>query len=236
MHRALLPLLLMGCASPPPPEETSRVEGRVKLADPAMTPKRRRIVLDPGCAAVGDARAALDEDRLVDRDGGMPWVLVYLDQGLEARKFDIPKEPALLELRGHRLVPHVLGLRAGQELRIRNSDDHPYCVHGLPFNNKEFNFHLSKRGAEFVQRPDFPEVAIKLKDDLHPWMAAWVAVFPHPFFAVTDEIGRFEIGGLPPGKYRLKAWHVLYESVSKEIDVQGKGALTANLEFTKRKE
>ena len=38
-------------------------------------------------------------------------------------------------------------------------------------------------------------------------MNAWAAAFDHPYFAVTDELGRFEIKGIPPGSYTLIAWH-----------------------------
>jgi hypothetical protein len=41
----------------------------------------------------------------------------------------------------------------------------------------------------------------------HPWMQAWVRVFDHPYFAVTDADGDFEIKDAPAGKYRLVVWH-----------------------------
>jgi hypothetical protein len=50
-------------------------------------------------------------------------------------------------------------------------------------------------------------------------MAAWVGVFDHPFFAVTDEKGRFEIQGLPPGKYTVAVWHEKLESIEREVDL-----------------
>jgi len=41
----------------------------------------------------------------------------------------------------------------------------------------------------------------------HPWTHAWIAVLDHPYYAQTSNTGSFTIDGIPPGKYRLRAWH-----------------------------
>lgn len=238
MTRLLFPVLLFACSAPPPlpappPREPSRVGGTVKVSA-AIRFKPKAVVLDPACAALVEG-PLFQEERQVDKDGGAPGVIVYLKHGLEGRTFEAPKEKVLLQLKGHRFVPAVFGLRAGQELTIRNEEDHPYCVHALPFNNREFNVGLPKRGIEFTKRFDTVEVPIRIKDDCHPWMGAWVAVLPHPFFAVTDGAGRFEIPGLPPGKYTIEAWHSLYAPVTKEVEVGERGEVKADMEFTRRR-
>ena len=50
-------------------------------------------------------------------------------------------------------------------------------------------------------------VGLRLQCDVHVHMNAWAAALDHPYFAVTDELGRFEIKGIPPGSYTLIAWH-----------------------------
>ena len=52
-----------------------------------------------------------------------------------------------------------------------------------------------------------PEIMVPLRCNQHPWMKTYVGVLTHPFFAVTGEDGKYEIRGLPPGKYTLAAWH-----------------------------
>jgi len=64
-----------------------------------------------------------------------------------------------------------------------------------------------------------PEVLIPFKDNQHPWEKAYVAVMDHPFFAVSDESGRFEIRGLPPGTYTLVVWHERLGEQELEITV-----------------
>ena len=51
------------------------------------------------------------------------------------------------------------------------------------------------------------EPAFRIKCDVHPWMSSYVAVFNHPYFAVTGPDGTFEIPGLPAGTYTIEAWH-----------------------------
>ncbi len=231
--KLLLPVFLIACSTPP--QEPPRVSGTVKV-NAALRPKfkPKPVVLDPACAALVEG-PLFQEERQVDKDGGAPGVLVYVKRGLEGRTFEAPKEKVVLQTQGHRFVPSVFGMRAGQELTIRNEEDHPYCVHALPFYNKEFNVGLPKRGVEFTKKFDTVEVPIRIKDDVHPWMGAWVAVLPHPFFAATDASGTFAIAGLPPGKYTIEAWHSLYAPVTMEIDVGEKQAVKVDLEFTQRR-
>ncbi len=61
-----------------------------------------------------------------------------------------------------------------------------------------------------------PEVMVRFKCDVHPWMASWVGVVAHPFFAVSDNAGKFDIKGLPPGTYTLEAWHEKYDTADDD--------------------
>ncbi len=67
-------------------------------------------------------------------------------------------------------------------------------------------------------------------------MAAWVAAVDHPFFAVTDAEGRFEIRGLPPGRYSLEVWHEAYRGTSREIEVKGKDPVSVDFPLKDRNE
>jgi len=48
---------------------------------------------------------------------------------------------------------------------------------------------------------------VKFKCDVHPWMAAYVGVLNHPFYATTGADGSFSIKDLPAGEYEIVAWH-----------------------------
>ena len=73
-------------------------------------------------------------------------------------------------------------------------------------------------------------MAIKVKTEIHhDWELAWIAVLPHPFYAVTDEQGRYELKNLPPGKYTIEAWQESCGPVSQEIVIQDKESKTLDL-------
>ena len=71
----------------------------------------------------------------------------------------------------------------------------------------------------FVKTFIRPELLIPFKDNQHPWQRAYLGVMVHPFFAVTDEFGRFQISGLPPGSYTLVVWHEKLGEQQVEITV-----------------
>jgi len=64
-----------------------------------------------------------------------------------------------------------------------------------------------------------PEVMIPLECNVHGWMHAWLAVLPHPFYAVTGADGSFSLKGLPPGTYTIEAWHEKYGTQTATVTV-----------------
>jgi plastocyanin len=132
----------------------------------------------------------------VNPDGSLPNVLVYVETGLEGRRFEPPATPAVLDQVDFQFVPRVLAVVAGQTLRIRSSDSAVHNVHGTPARGREINVML-QRGDHVDWRLDAPEVVVPIVCDIHPSMRAFVAVLPHPYAAVSDGDGRFEIRGLP---------------------------------------
>jgi plastocyanin len=103
--------------------------------------------------------------------------------------------------------PHAVGLRVGQALLVTNEDRARHNVRAIPRRNPDFNASQDGGAPALELRFATPEVAIALVCDLHPWMKAWVGVFDHPWFAVTGVDGSFAWPELPPGEYRVRAWH-----------------------------
>ena len=104
-------------------------------------------------------------------------------------------------------MPYIIGLQTGQKLLIRNSDPVLHNVHATPKVNTEFNLAQMAGGKDIDRTLDKPEVMVRFKCDVHPWMFAYVGVLPHPYFAVTDKDGNYKIAGVPAGKYDLMAFH-----------------------------
>jgi uncharacterized membrane protein len=76
---------------------------------------------------------------------------------------------------------------------------------------------------------------IDVKCDAHPWMRAYIYSSRHPYVAITDASGNFEIKDIPPGKYKVRVWHEGFEEVSKEVEVKAGGVSDMNVTFTKTK-
>ena len=80
---------------------------------------------------------------------------------------------------------------------------------------------------------DTPELMIRLKCDVHPWMFAYISVVEHPWFAVSDVNGAYQLPqGLPVGRYKLTAVHQKSGVQTKDIVVKKGQPVVANFQFT----
>jgi len=108
-----------------------------------------------------------------------------------------------------RFIPHVVVAQEGQNMIIKNSAPVPHNAKWVSRNNGEINPLIPSGGMYKVQEPLKAErFPINVECSIHPWMKAYVWVFSHPYFAVTDDDGNFEIKNVPVlnGKLRLVAW------------------------------
>ena len=128
---------------------------------------------------------------------------------------------------------------AGQKLKVSNSDQTKHNFHLLGKNKynrsagpgKTISRKI-KKAAKLKLRKGKSRVMARIKCDIHPWMVAYVAVMPHPFFSVTGQAGTFEIKDLPAGEYTLAAWHQKLGTRTAKVTVPADGAVTVNFEFS----
>jgi len=182
-----------------------------------------QMAADPTCARM-HPDPVMTETVVVGDGGGLKNVFVYVKEGLEGQTFGVPTEAAVLDQEGCRYAPHVFGVRAGQTLTIVNSDETLHNIHAMPKNNKEFNIGQPVKGLETDKVFENPEIMIPFKCDVHKWMASYVGVVGHPFFATTDTDGTYSIAGLPAGDYVLEAWHEKYGTQQMNVTVGADGA------------
>ncbi len=215
---------------------STSVKGVVRFTG-KKPPKQRKITLtsDPVCESLHDGKDFRSESVLVNKDGTLRNVFVWVSKGLDGESFPMPKEPAVLDQVGCRYTPHVQGIRTGQGLTVRNSDATTHNVHTLPKLSQSLNFAQSKKGSERTIKFSRREVMVLVKCDIHPWMSAYIGVVDHPFFAVTGDGGTFEFKGLPPGTYTISAWHEKYGTQKQEITVTESGATEMKFGFKKKR-
>ena len=136
---------------------------------------------------------------------------------------------ATLDQRRCAYVPVVLAATRGAPLRMLNSDPLVHSIHAREAGVPLFQFAMPLQGIPSTK--PLPKAGIvELTCDPHPWMRAWVRVFDHPYFAVTDAAGRFHIDGAPAGHHTLTVWQPRLGTTTREIDVPGGG--TAKLAVT----
>ena len=158
------------------------------------------------------------------------WVLVYVKEGVKGT-YPAPTEPVTLDQHGCQYRPHVFGIQAGQPLKVFNSDGTLHNIHALPKKNAEFNIGQPFKGMETIKKFENTEVPVRFKCDVHKWMGAYTGVFNHPFFAVTNDQGTFEIKNLPPGNYVIEAWHEKYGTQTQNVTVTGSEPKTVDFNF-----
>jgi hypothetical protein len=222
-----------GASLPPAkvdPATAGVITGKVNFT--GEKPVRRPISMDatPACARI-HSEPVLTEDVIVNDNGTLRNVFVYIKAGLPEVAWPVPAEPAKLDQVGCVYTPHVLGLMVGQDLMILNSDATNHNVHPLPRTNREWNLSQPPKGDPIIRQFNRPEVMIPFKCNVHPWMKAFLGVLPHPFFAVSGEDGTFTIKDVPPGGYTLEAWHERYGTQEITVTVSPSGAATAEFTF-----
>jgi hypothetical protein len=141
-------------------------------------------------------------------------------------------EPATLVLENFkcRFVPHVLAGMAGDSYEIRNGDPVLHNTHLRFEGTTILNVAMPEHGKN-IKKPLTQPGMIAAKCDAHPFMNGALWVFDHPYFAVTDKNGEFQISDIPPGTYKVKIWHEGVSIKEKEVTIApgGKTYLSADL-------
>lgn len=168
------------------------------------------------------------EELLVDKDGGLANVVVYIDR-IEAGKPAAPGA-ATLDNASCRYEPHVVALLVGSALDVVNSDPILHNTHAKGPVGNSFNVALPNQGQVVPQKMRQPGL-MQVGCDIHAWMSAWIAVFSHPYFAVTDRKGRYSLADVPPGEWTLVWWHEKLGRKTSTVKVDAAG-VTADMAFS----
>ena len=150
---------------------------------------------DPAALGMGGSRDAQDRRRSV----------VYLETAPRGA-FDVPSDRhARMDQRNERFIPHVLAITAGTWVDFPNGDRTYHNVFSLS-KTREFNLGRYAAGHSESVRFDQPGV-VRVFCEIHSHMNAFILVFGHRFFAMTDDEGRYRIDAVPPGTYTLVVWN-----------------------------
>lgn len=202
---------------PPPNTSAATVRGSVRFEGKVPAAKPISMAADPSCAQQHQS-PVMSQDVVVDANGDLQNVIVFVSEGLGDRTFEEPSQPAVVNQKGCLYQPHVLAVRANQKLELVNDDPTSHNIHPLPTNNREWN-KAEPPGSKLEETFAREEIAIPVKCNVHPWMRGYIAVFKHPYFAVTGKDGGFDLSNLPPGTYTIKAWHEKLGTTTQTVTI-----------------
>jgi hypothetical protein len=214
--------------TPIDPQTVGTIRGVVRFDGPPPANPRLPVGGNAECAALHSA-PAFDEAVLV-KDGRLRNALVYVKSGLERMVFQWPREPVRVANDRCLYVPRVAGAMINQPIEFVNNDPTAHNIHGFS-SQGDFNFTLLGKGLTNQVRLRKPELPLRVKCDLHPWMTGSVGVFAHPFFRVTGADGAFDLAGLPPGEYELEAWHERLGAKTLKAKLDAKGSVDVEFVF-----
>jgi polysaccharide lyase family 4-like protein len=166
-------------------------------------------------------------DSSVQQKGsGLGNVVVWLDDVRKGKTIPLEKR---LELESDRclLTPRVQGAVVGSAVNVIGHDDFRQHLRFIAAGEPEPRAGILLGKDEQVIPTELPAKSpgmVIVKDVDHPWPRAYLAVFDHPYYAVTKPDGSFTIDGVPPGKYKLVAWHERTGKKEQPVEVPASGA------------
>jgi plastocyanin len=156
--------------------------------------------------------------------------VVYLETAPRSAFDQAEPGHAVMDQRNETFVPHLLAITTGTTVDFPNSDQFYHNVFSL---SKTKTFDLGRYAAGHSRPVVFDRSGIvRVFCDIHSHMNAFILVFDHPFFAVTDAEGRYRIDNVPPGSYNVIAWNEGLSSDPSRVTVPDGGAAT--LDFALR--
>ena len=196
--------------------EWTTIKGQVKLS---KAPGKVAVNVTTDKEFCQKDGAVVQEDIIVGKTGGVKNIIVWLRPDTENRKDVFPQDKIHPDLKATKpvnrvidqpccqFVPRVLAARTGDTLEIKNSAQ---VSHNINYSSdaESFNVNVPPGKSHKAQMPlTAQSTPIPFKCDVHPWMAGRIRVFDHPYYAVTDDDGKFEIKNAPAGDWRIVYWH-----------------------------
>ena len=145
------------------------------------------------------------ERLLVSQSGGVANTVIFLRNITAGKAMDLPLQRRFLNQKNCRYEPHILLVPVQGVLTVRSSDPILHTVHMS--GSADYNLPFTTEGQE-ITRPMIRDGVVDLRCNAgHVWMNGEMVVATHPYYAVTDGEGNFEMSDVPPGQYEIVAWH-----------------------------
>ena len=143
--------------------------------------------------------------------------VVYLESAPQSAFEERESSRAVMDQRNETFMPHVLAIMTGTTVDFPNSDKTFHNVFSL---SKAKRFDLGRYAAGRSKAVVFDRPGlVRVFCDIHTHMNAFILVFNHPYFNVTDVEGRFRLDNVPPGTYTVAGWYEGETRISRSVTV-----------------
>ena len=204
------------------------VTGKVTFAGAAPPKVKLEVTKDVNVCGKMDH---YNQDIVVGGDKGLANVVVSLSDISKGKSLDALGTTFDLDQKGCAFNPHISLVAAGAECTIRNSDGILHNIHTYSEKNKAVN--IAQPGFKKRMKQTFKEAeTIRIACDVHNWMGGYIVVAGHPYYAVTDANGNFEMTDVPAGTYTVDYWQEKLGKRTAQVTVTAGGMADANLEYT----
>lgn len=170
--------------------------------------------------------ASIPDSSLQQRGKGVGGVVVWLEGVRKGKPIPLEKR---IEIESDRclLTPRVQGAVVGSAVNVIGHDDFRQHLRFLAAGEAQPRAAVLLGRDEQVIPTELPAKTsglVVVRDADHSWVRSYLAVFDHPYFAITTPDGAFSIDGVPPGKYTLVAWHERTKRTEQPVEVPAGGA------------
>jgi hypothetical protein len=228
--------IVLVAACPVRAADSGPITGTVRLKGKPPAIPRIDSASDPD---VCGGRARPTRELLLGSNQAVRNVIVYLDGPAQNGVSDATNAGVVLDQRDCEFVPRIQFTRSGAPLLLKNSDPvlHVVRIDALSGTNAAktlltvatpyAGYAKTFRLANFRE----PTLLRITSANNSEWMAAYIAVLPHPWAALTDDTGQFKLRDVPAGSHKIYAWHEVLGTLTREVRVNGGRGAVVDFEF-----
>ncbi|MCA9057205.1 MAG: hypothetical protein KDA85_01845 [Planctomycetaceae bacterium] len=216
------------CAGPLMAEEWGTIRGQILVT--GQLPERTLVYRQGEVFRRSEGEFVAKEDYYAEEivvdpeSGGLANVFIYLrskPEQIHPELVEPPGESVTVRLQQCRFVPHCLFVRVGQELDVINEDPISNHAHEHPLRNHASCGLLPPRAGDVftLTYREAERLPMKVTSDFFEWMDGRWLILDHPYAAVSDETGKWEIHNLPAGTHEFVVYHETFLYIRKTLEV-----------------